>query len=63
MELLTEEERKEINDDNMHSKSYYNGMLRIAKKFFSMLMNSNDVKLIKHTDIVKDNKGNDAYYF
>ena len=38
-------------------------MLRIAKKFFSMLMNSNDVKLIKHTDIVKDNKGNDTYYF
>ena len=63
MDLLTEEERKEIIDDHIHSKSYYNGMIRIAKKFFSVLMNSNDVKLIKFTDIVKDDKGNDACYF
>ena len=63
MDLLTEEERKEINDDRMHSKSYYNGVMRIAKKMFSILMYSNDITLIKLTDIVKDDKGNDIYYF
>ena len=32
LSILTEEERGEIIDDHMHSKSYYSGMIRVAKK-------------------------------
>ena len=53
---LNEEEHNDFEADTLYSKSVYSGMVRVAR-FFSILMTSNNHKLLEYTKIVKDKKG------
>ena len=60
---LLPEEIEILQNDNKDSMAYFKSVYNTAKKFFIILMSSDQDKLITYTEIVLDLNGNEIYYF
>ena len=60
---LMPEEIEMLQNDSKGSTAYFKSVYNTAKKFFIILMSSDQDKLITYTEIVLDLNGNEIYYF
>ena len=63
MSGLSPEEIETLQSDSKGSTRYFKTVYNTAKKFFIILMSSDQHKLIAYTEIVHDRNGNETYYF